>query len=417
MLISTAMVLFMTAPGLALFYGGLVRRKNVLSVLMQCIFLMGLMTIVWALWGYSLAFGTGTPWFGTIEHLFLQDVAREYNAVLNESVTPMSGTIPTLTFMLFQGMFFIITPALICGAFAERMKFSAMALFSVLWGTLVYCPLAHMVWSENGYLHYGAEGALLGGALDFAGGTVVHISSGVAALVAALLLGPRLGFGREPLPPHNLTYTAVGAAMLWFGWFGFNAGSALEANGLASSAFCATHFSAAAGAVTWALFERVLNGKPTVLGASSGAVAGLVCITPAAGYVSPMAALVIGSIGGMGSYWACAWLKWQFRYDDSLDAFGVHGIAGMLGAVLTGVFATREVYNVADGDPVGVWEGNWGLLWAQLAAIGVTILISGLGSYLLLVLVRILVGLRVTGEDEVRGLDVTDHGEEGYLFI
>jgi Amt family ammonium transporter len=347
----------------------------------------------------------------------MQDVAREWNSVRGESVTPMSGSIPTLTFMLFQGMFFIITPALICGAFAERMKFSAIALFSVLWGTFVYCPLAHMVWSENGYLYYGADGSLLGGALDFAGGTVVHISSGVSALVAAILVGPRMGFGREPLPPHNLTYTAIGAAMLWFGWFGFNAGSALEASGLAASAFCATHFSAAAGAVTWAIFERVLNGKPTVLGACSGAVAGLVCITPAAGFVSPMAALVIGSIGGMGCYWACAWLKWKCRYDDALDAFGVHGVGGILGAILTGVFATRAVNDVADGNPVGVLEGNWSLLWAQLAAVGVTIVISVLGSYLLLVVVRVTIGLRVSGEDEHRGLDVTDHGEEGYVFM
>ncbi len=417
MMVATAMVLFMTAPGLALFYGGLVRRKNVLSVLMQCFFLMGLMTILWAIYGYSLAFGQGNPFFGTIEHLFLRGIPREWNAVLGQSVTPMRGGIPAMTFMLFQGMFFIITPALICGAFAERMKFSAIVLFSILWGTFIYCPLAHMVWNDNGFLCYGAEGSLYGGALDFAGGTVVHISSGFSALVAAYLVGPRMGFGREPLPPHNLTYTVVGAAMLWFGWFGFNAGSALAADGLATSAFCATHFSAAAGAVTWALFERVLNGKPTVLGACSGAVAGLVCITPAAGFVGPMSALIIGSIAGIACYWACAWLKWICRYDDALDAFGVHGIGGAVGAILTGVFATRAVNDVAEGNPVGGIDGNWSLMWGQLAAVGVTIVISVVGTYLLLVLVRILVGLRVTGEDERRGLDVSDHGEEGYMIV
>ncbi len=410
MLLCSALVLFMTAPGLAMFYGGLVRKKNILSILMQCIFLMGLMTILWALYGYSIAFGEGNPFYGTIEHLLLRGVTREWNPVLETTVTPMKGGIPALTFMLFQGMFFIITPALICGAFAERMKFSAMVLFSILWGTFIYCPLAHMVWG-GGYLAYGVDGSLMGGALDFAGGTVVHISSGFSALVAAILVGPRMGFGREPLHPHNLTYTALGAAMLWVGWFGFNAGSALLADGIASSAFCTTHFSAAAGAVTWALFERVLNGKPTVLGASSGAVAGLVCITPAAGFVSPMSALVMGAAAGICCYWSCAWLKWKFRYDDALDAFGVHGVGGLLGAVLTGVFATRAANNMAKGGPVGGVDGNWSLVMAQIAAAGVTILISLVGTFLLLKLVDMTLGLRVTGEEERRGLDVAEHGE------
>lgn len=418
MMICTALVLFMTAPGLAMFYGGLVRKKNILSVLMQCIFLMGLMTIIWALYGYSLAFSSGTPYFGSVDYLLLEGVAREWNPSMGKSVTPLleGYAIPKLTFMLFQGMFFIITPAIICGAFAERMKFSAMAVFSVLWGTFVYCPLAHMVWG-GGYLAYGGEGSLMGGALDFAGGTVVHISSGVTALVAAILIGPRMGFGREPLVPHNLTYTAIGASMLWFGWFGFNAGSGLSADGLAASAFCVTHFSAAAGAVTWAMFERILNGKPTVLGACSGAVAGLVCITPAAGFVSPMASLVIGATGGMGCYLACSWLKWKCGYDDALDAFGVHGIGGLLGAALTGVFASRATNDVAEGGPVGVVDGNWSLLWAQLAAAGVTVVISIVGAFLLLKLVDMTIGLRVPGENERRGLDVTEHGEEGYTFL
>jgi Amt family ammonium transporter len=296
------------------------------------------------------------------------------------------------------------------------MKFSAMVLFSILWGTFIYCPLAHMVWG-GGYLAYGGEGSLLGGALDFAGGTVVHISSGFSALVAAILIGPRMGFGREPLYPHNLTYTALGAAMLWVGWFGFNAGSALLADGIAASAFCTTHFSAAAGAVTWSLFERVFNGKSTVLGASSGAVAGLVCITPAAGFVGPMAALLMGMAAGIGCYWSCAWLKWKCRYDDALDAFGVHGVGGVIGAVLTGVFATRAVNNMAAGEAVGGIDGNWSLVVAQLAAVGVTIVIAVVGSFLLLKVLDITIGLRVTGEDERRGLDVAEHGEEGYMFL
>lgn len=420
LLICSALVMFMTAPGLALFYGGLVRKKNILSVLMQCVFLMGLMTIVWALYGYSLAFGgVGNPYLGSIDYFLMHGVSREWSDVQGGVVTPMFEGYPItrLSHMLFQGMFFIITPALICGAFAERMRFSAMAIFSILWGTFIYCPLAHMVWGSGGLLVYNGDNSLWGGALDFAGGTVVHISSGFSALVAAIMLGPRMGFGREPLVPHNLTYTAVGAAMLWFGWFGFNAGSGLVGDGLAASAFCATHFSAAAGAVTWAMFERVLNGKPTLLGACSGAVAGLVCVTPAAGYVSPMASLVIGMSGGIVCYWACSWLKWVCRYDDALDAFGVHGIGGVCGALLTGVFASRETNAVAGDQAVGLVDGNWSLMLGQLGAVGVAIAISMLGTFLLLVLVNIFVGLRVDGEDERRGLDISQHGEEGYTFL
>ncbi len=317
MLTSSALVLFMTAPGLAMFYSGLVRKKNVLGVMMQCVFLMGLMTVIWALYGYSLAFG-GTPgtegynkWIGNGEFLLMNNVSLDWDETANAPVTPTEGKIPRLTHMLFQGMFFIITPALICGAFAERMKFSTMVVFMILWGTFIYCPLAHWVW-DGGLLAFattdaindGPVNGLAGGALDFAGGTVVHISSGVSALICALLIGRRLGFGNEPMPPHNLTYTALGAAMLWVGWFGFNAGSELASDHVAASAFAATHFSAAAGALAWAGMEWLIRGKPSMLGAASGAVAGLVCITPASGYVTPMPALIIGVAAGVACYFA-----------------------------------------------------------------------------------------------------------------
>ncbi len=356
MLTSSALVLMMTGPGLALFYSGLVRKKNVLGVMMQCVFLMCLMTVIWALWGYTLSFGGDTldpppKWLGNTGHLFMNGVQATWDQDHGKSVIPVYplGTINRLTHMLFQGMFFIITPALICGAFAERMKFSTMVVFMILWGTLVYCPLCHAVWG-GGVLAYGsknAAGIYAGGALDFAGGTVVHISSGVSALICALVLGKRLGYGSEPMPPHNLTYTATGAAMLWVGWFGFNAGSALNASGLAASAFCATHFAAAAGGLTWAAMEWITRGKPSILGTCSGVVAGLVCITPASGYVTPMPALLMGVAVGIVCFLACTVLKARFKYDDSLDAFGVHGVGGTLGAVLTGVFATRATGAVA----------------------------------------------------------------------
>jgi ammonium transporter, Amt family len=419
MLTSCALVLFMTAPGLAMFYGGLVRKKNVLSVMMQCIFLMGMMTVVWALVGYSLAFGGSGAYVGNFDHLFMKGVERYWDEATSAPITPMFSDairIPMLTHMLFQGMFFIITPALICGAFAERMKFSAMVIYSLLWGILIYCPLCHCVW-DGGLLAYGSNFAVAGGALDFAGGTVVHISSGISALIAAIMIGPRMGFPTEPHQPHNLTYTALGASMLWFGWFGFNAGSELLSDDLTSSAFAVTHFSAAAGAVAWALTEWTLNGKPTVLGASSGAVAGLVCITPAAGFVQPMPSLVMGAAAGIVCYFACSMLKRRLRYDDALDAFGVHGVGGTLGAILTGVFATRACWNINGGKPLGLLEGNSQTIIGQGVAVLITVAFAGIGSFILLKLVDLFVGLRVRAESEQRGLDITDHGEEGYTFL
>ncbi|MCA9178692.1 MAG: ammonium transporter [Planctomycetales bacterium] len=416
-LVCSALVLFMTAPGLAMFYGGLVRRKNVLSVLMQCIFLMGLMTVIWSLWGYSLSFGGSGKYVGDTSHLFMKGVALgSENEMFNDDLY-------MLTHMLFQGMFFIITPALICGAFAERMKFSAMTVFLVLWGTIVYCPLCHWVWDE-GILYYASDAkletssAIAGGALDFAGGTVVHISSGISALVCALLLGKRLGFGNEPMPPHNLTYTALGAGMLWVGWFGFNAGSALRADKIAASAFAVTHFSAAAGAVTWAAIEWIARGKPSVLGASSGAIAGLVCITPAAGFVQPMPALLMGAIAAAVCFFACTSLKHALGYDDSLDAFGVHGVGGTVGAVLTGIFANSTVNDLNDGNPLGLLEGGGTrLLIGQIVAVLITVVYAAVVSFVLLKIIDIAIGLRVPQDDEIRGLDLSQHGEEGYINV
>jgi len=416
MLTSSALVLFMTAPGLAMFYGGLVRRKNVVGVIMQCLFLMGMMTVIWGLWGYSLSFGGKGPWIGNADYLLMHDVGRTWDDVAGAATTPMADKIPRLTHMLFQGMFFIITPALICGAFAERMKFSAMVVFMLLWGTFVYCPLCHWVWG-GGILAYGSEHAIAGGALDFAGGTVVHISSGVSALICALLIGQRLGFRSEPMPPHNLTYTALGAGMLWVGWFGFNAGSALAADGIAASAFAATHFSAAAGAVAWAAMEWITRGKPSVLGTASGAVAGLVCITPAAGYVQPMPALLMGAAAGVVCFLACTSLKSRFRYDDSLDAFGVHGVGGTLGALLTGVFATRACSDISgNGALLGVMEGGR-VLVGQIVAVVVTWVFAVVLTFVLLKLIDATIGLRVNQQDEIQGLDLSQHGEEGYIFV
>ena len=417
LLTCSALVLMMTGPGLALFYSGLVRKKNVLGVMMQCIFLMGLMTVVWALWGYSLAFGGSGAYLGNLEFLAMNGVQAELLG--GQPHVPMHPdlSVPMLTHMLFQGMFFIITPALICGAFAERMKFSTMVVFMVLWGTLVYCPLCHWVW-DGGILAYGSGHAAIaaGGALDFAGGTVVHISSGVSALICALLIGKRLGFGAEPMPPHNLTYTAIGASLLWVGWFGFNAGSALAADGIAASAFAVTHFGAAAGAVAWAGMEWITRGKPSLLGTCSGAVAGLVCVTPAAGFVQPMSGLAMGVAAGVVCFLACTTLKNKFGYDDSLDAFGVHGIGGTLGAILTGVFATRAICDIGEGTPLGLIEGG-NVIVGQVAAVVVSWVLAVVVTFVLLKVLDATMGLRVAPEAEIEGLDLSQHGEEGYIFI
>lgn len=426
MLTSSALVLFMTVPGLAMFYGGLVRKKNVLSVMMQCLFLMGLMTVLWALYGYSLSFGGAGPYIGDGEYLFMNNVQRTWDPSTNAPVELFFNNTPLPMYghMVFQGMFFIITPALICGAFAERMKFSAMVVFSILWGTLVYCPLCHWVW-DGGILGFaktadieaGGTVAWAGGALDFAGGTVVHISSGISALMCALILGKRRGFGSEDMRPHNLTYTVLGAGMLWVGWFGFNAGSELLSDHLTSSAFVATHFSAAAGVLGWSIYEWLHNGKPSVLGAASGAVAGLVCITPAAGFVNPMPALVMGFVAGIVCALSCSKLKAAFRYDDSLDAFGVHGVGGTLGAILTGVFATRACWDIDAGNPLGLIEGGKRVIVGQVVAVAVTIVFSIVATLIILKVIDVVMGLRISPEGETRGLDLSDHGEEGYIFV
>jgi Amt family ammonium transporter len=422
MLVSSALVLMMTGPGLALFYCGLVRKKNVLSVMMQCVFLMGMMSVIWALYGYSFSFGGEAAWFGNCDYLFLKGVqpALDIHGKPNIPLHPQYH-IPMLTHMLFQGMFFVITPALICGAFAERMKFSTMVVFMLLWGTLVYMPLCHWVWGNGGILSYGSKnaGIAAGGALDFAGGTVVHISSGVSALVCALLIGKRLGLGSEPMPPHNMTYTAIGATLLWVGWFGFNAGSALAADGIAANAFAVTHFGAAAGAISWSFMEWIFRGKPTLLGACSGAVAGLVCVTPAAGFVLPMSGIWMGLAVGVVCYLSCTALKSRFGYDDTLDAFGVHGVGGTLGAILTGVFATRVIgttWDTDNGAALGLLEGGK-VFWGQLAAVAFSWGLAIVGTFVILKVLDATMGLRVNKNEEIQGLDYSQHGEEGYIFL
>ena len=410
MLVSSALVLMMTGPGLALFYGGLVRKKNVLSTMMQSFVLMGLITVLWAIVGYSLAFSPGTSFIGGFQHALLRGVGAQPDA-------DYAATIPLQSFMIFQLMFAIITPALITGAFAERMKFSAMVGFTVLWFFFIYCPLAHMVWGKGGFLN-----ALLGGrlpTLDFAGGTVVHISSGVSALVCALYLGKRIGYPKEPMPPHSVVLSVIGACLLWVGWFGFNAGSALSAGSLASSSFVATHMSAAAATLAWAGAEWLRNGKPSVLGAISGSVAGLVAITPAAGFVSPVSALLIGLAAGLFCYFMIAKIKGLFGYDDSLDAFGVHGAGGTLGALLTGVFATsavNAVFKNSSGDalPVGWIDGNFRQLLNQAGGVLLSWIIAAVGTYVILRIIDAIIGLRISPEEEIMGLDLSQHGEEGY---
>ncbi len=410
MLVCSALVLLMTGPGLALFYGGLVRRKNVLATMMQSFAMMAIITVVWAIVGYSLSFGSGNGFIGGFEHLLMRGVGIQPDP-------DYSGTIPQQTFMIYQLMFAIITPALITGAFAERIKFSAMALFMVLWSLFVYAPMAHMVWGKGGFLN-----AALGGrfpTLDFAGGTVVHVTSGVSALVCALYLGRRVGYPEEPMQPHSTVLSFIGACMLWVGWFGFNAGSALSAGGLATSAFVATHFAAAAAVVGWSAAEWFRNGKPTALGAISGAVAGLVAITPAAGFVTPMAALVIGLVAGTFCYMMVAHVKARFGYDDSLDAFGVHGAGGTLGAILTGVFASRAInpiFKDAHGNilPSGAMEGNIHQMTNQLIGVAIAWALAAAGTVVILKVVDALVGLRVSKIHELQGLDLSQHGEEAY---
>jgi Amt family ammonium transporter len=406
MLVSAALVLMMTGPGLALFYGGLVRRKNTLAIMMQSFLLMALISVLWALVGYSLCFGGNGPVIGGFEHAFLRGVGAEPNP-------DYAGTIPQATFMIYQLMFAIITPALITGATAERMKFSGTVLFLTLWFLVVYAPLAHMVWGKGGLLN-----ASLGGkfpTLDFAGGTVVHISSGVSALVCALYLGKRTGYPKQPMPPHSLVLSFIGACLLWVGWFGFNAGSALAANSLATSAFVATHLATAAAAISWSLAEWFKNGRPSALGAISGAVAGLVAITPAAGFVGPMPALAIGFIAGLVCYWMVTKVKSIFGYDDALDAFGVHGAGGTIGALLTGVFAQQVINPIfGAGKPVGGMDGHWGQLGNQLVGVLFAWGFALVGTIVLLKVTDMITGVRVSETEEIEGLDITQHGEEAY---
>jgi Amt family ammonium transporter len=412
MLISAALVLMMTGPGLALFYGGLVRKKNVLATMMQSFILMALVTVIWAVVGYSLTFGEGTPFIGDLRYAFLNGVGSAPNP-------DYAGTIPQQTFMVYQLMFAIITPALITGGFAERMKFSAMLLFMTLWSLLIYFPMAHMVWGKGGLLN-----AYLGGRIpcfDFAGGTVVHITSGVSALVCALYLGKRVGYPGDGLKPHSLTLSFIGASLLWVGWFGFNAGSALGASGLATSAFVATHFAAAAATLGWCAVEWMKSGKPSMLGAISGAVAGLVAITPASGFVQPMPALLIGFTAGVVCYLMVTAVKGVFGYDDSLDAFGVHGAGGTLGAILTGVFATNAV-NDALKDPagkaaaLGLVDGKGGQILNQAAGAAIAWVLAIVGTLIILKVCDLTIGLRVDRDQEIQGLDLSMHGEEGYIL-
>lgn len=401
MLMCTALVMMMTAPGLAFFYGGLVRRKNVLATMMQSFFVLCLISVQWILWGYSLSFGPdhghligGLSWLG------LKGVGMAPNP-------DYAGTIPHLLFMVYQMMFAVITPALITGAFAERMKFSAYVIFTLLWSTLVYAPVCHWVWGVGGWLRNM-------GALDFAGGTVVHVTSGISALVCALYLGKRKGYGREPMPPHNLPLTILGAALLWFGWFGFNAGSALGANELAVSAFIATNTAAAAAGLTWMLIEWKAIGKPTILGGATGAVAGLVGITPAAGFVSPLSAILIGVIVSVVCYFAVAVIKLKLAYDDSLDAFGVHGVGGTIGALVTGLFA-EKIINAAGNN--GLFFGNPAQFLIQGIGVAVTIVYAVIVTFILLKVIDLVMGIRVNEEEETVGLDITQHEESAYTLI
>ena len=411
-LISSALVLMMTGPGLALFYCGLVRKRNVLSTMMQSFAMMAVVTLVWAVCGYSLVFAEGSPLLGGLRYLFLQGVGAAPNAAY-------APTIPHQTFMVYQLMFAIITPALIAGAFAERVRFNAMVVFSVLWLFLVYFPVAHMVWGKGGFLN-----AFLGGrvpVLDFAGGTVVHITSGFSALVTALYVGKRTGYPHESTKPHSLVLSFIGACLLWVGWFGFNAGSALAASSLATSAFVATHFASASGAVSWMLAEKMRNGKPSALGAISGSVAGLATVTQGAGFVQPFSAILIGLAAGSVCYYMVSVVKNRFGYDDSLDVFGVHGVGGLVGCFLTGVFATRSVNDalrMPNGQPaaLGLIDGNYGQVVNQLTGAGIGIALAVVGTIIALKLTELVTPLRVDEREESSGVDLALHGEEGYNF-
>ncbi len=394
MLASSALVMLMT-PGLAFFYGGLIRAKNSLNTMMMSYIALGLISVLWAVIGYSLAFAPGSGILGGFGFAFL-------NGVGQTNVYPTAPTIPHLAFMIFQAMFAIITPALISGAIAERMKFISYVLFIGLWSLLVYSPLAHMVWSPDGFL-------FKMGALDFAGGTVVHISAGVAALVAAIILGPRRGFGKTAFAPHNVPFVLLGAGLLWFGWFGFNAGSAVGSNGLAASAFVTTNLGAAAAMLMWNLLEIFRHGKPTAVGAATGAVVGLVAITPAAGFVSPMAALAVGAIGSIVSFSAIQ-AKTRFNLDDSLDVFWCHGLGGITGALLTGVFAQKSINSLGSG----LIDGNPGQLGTQALAVLTAVVLSGVGTAVIIYAIKAVMGLRPSNKDEETGLDLADHGEAAY---
>ena len=398
-LASSALVMLMT-PGLAFFYGGMVRRKNVLGILMQCFIILCAVSLQWVLFGYSLSFAPGNPLVGGLQWLGLSGVGQAPNP-------DYAATIPHLAFMIFQAMFAVITPALIIGAFAERVKFSAFLIFTLLWATFVYDPLCHMVWGVGGWLR-----SL--GALDFAGGTVVHINAGVAGLVATLVIGKRRGYENTPTPLHNLPFVVLGAALLWFGWFGFNAGSALGAGALAAQAFVTTHIAAAAAGLSWALLEWNVNGRPTIFGTVTGVVAGLVAITPAAGFVAVPSAIIIGILVSVFCFYAVSVVKPKLGYDDSLDAFGVHGIGGMWGALATGLFATKSV-NSAGAD--GLFYGNPQQFVNQLIAVGVTVVFTAVVTFVVLKVVDALVGLRVKEEDEEIGLDLTQHQEVAYTVL
>jgi len=412
MLVSAALVLMMTGPGLALFYCGLVRKKSVLGTMMQSFGMMTVITLVWAVCGYSLVFARGNPFIGDLRYLFLNGVGADPNPLY-------SATIPHQTFMIYQLMFAIITPALIAGAFAERMRFPAMLTFSTLWAFLVYFPVAHMVWGDGGLLN-----ASLGGrwpVFDFAGGTVVHITSGFSALVTALYLGKRLGYPDEKIVPHNLVLSFVGACLLWVGWFGFNAGSALAASPLATSAFVATHFAAASGALAWMAAERIRNGRASALGAISGAVAGLATVTQGAGFVQPFSAVLIGFIAGAVCYVMVSTVKSRLGYDDSLDVFGVHGIGGFMGCLLTGVFATRAVNSalkLANGQPapLGWIDGNPVQVLNQLIGAAIGIALAVVGTLVALKITALVTPLRMEKTEEANGMDLALHGEEGYNF-